>query len=332
MRARGDLRRVMRQFEWLCLAILLQAGFAHASSDAERALLDGRVQELVQTLGPRGSAAGAEEHLLLCRAFYAEDLFDQAQAECRAATQTSPLSSASFLWLGRVYGAKASRAKPLSAFVLARKVRASFVRAVQLDPADPAAVNDLGRYYVEAPAIVGGGLDQARALASTMALTSPTTQHHLLGLAAQKAGDTTTAERELRAAIAAADAAAAPGAWIDLALYFQQTKQPEKALDAVQSAVRVDRLHSPSLVDAAGLLTTLGQEPDVAIRCLQDYLSGSDLSDAAPAFKVHLQLADLLERRGDRVASEQERATAHGLAPGFGGVESAPVSTAQQVR
>ena len=55
------------------------------------------------------------------------------------------------LWLGRIYGEKASRVGFLSAAGLAKKVRTSFERAVQLDPKNWEARVDLAEFYLQAP-------------------------------------------------------------------------------------------------------------------------------------------------------------------------------------
>ena len=78
---------------------------------------------------------------------------------------------------------------PLAGFGLARKVRSSFELAVQLDPANLAALSDLGEYYVAAPSIVGGGDDKARALAARMMPQSPAAAHRLLARLAESNKD-----------------------------------------------------------------------------------------------------------------------------------------------
>jgi hypothetical protein len=70
-------------------------------------------------------------------------------------------------------------------------------------------------------------------------------------------------------------------------------------------------------VDAASILTTAHEEPDLAERCLNNYLSSRAKTDAAPAFKVHLQLSRLLAARGDARDASREVAAAAALAPDF---------------
>ena len=93
--------------------------------------------------------------------------WDRGIPACERATKLDPQKSLYHLWLGRIYGEKAVRAGFLSAAGLAKKVRASFERAVQLDPKSWEARTDLAEFYLEAPSIIGGGQDKARGQADT---------------------------------------------------------------------------------------------------------------------------------------------------------------------
>ena len=301
-----------------------------AESPAVRALLEGRVEEATALLhtslaqNPSDPAA----HQLLCRAFYAQDQAESAIHECELATTGAPandsLTAENFLWLGRAYGMKARRAGPLAGFALARKVHASFETAAQTDPANVAALSDLGEYYVNAPAIVGGGDDKARSLASRIMPRFPSPAHRILAMLADSNKELPTAESEYKLAVSTARGSEAQaGAWIDLAHFYQVHKRYDEAVAAVRSGLAADRAHGPVLVDAASILTDAHREPALAERCLRDYLSGHGRSDAAPAFKVHLQLARLLAARGQSAEADREAATAQALAPAFRSPHSA---------
>jgi len=279
----------------------------------------------------------AAAHLLLCRVAYAQEIIDDAVKECEAAASISPSSSEVQLWLGRAYGREASSANPLLAFSLARKVRDAFERSVRLDPANLAAGNDLGEFYVTAPLIVGGGPGKARRLsASLRSLGSPAAtaaSHRVLALLAEKEKDQATAEAEFQQAASVnapiapnsagpnppspAAASQASAAWIDLAAFYARHGQPDRAASAVRTGVSLDRARGANLVDAAGVLTDAGRDPDLAIHLLREYLSSTSRSDAAPAFKVRLQLGNLLSRSGDLASARQQYALALALAPTF---------------
>lgn len=304
---------ILRPLALLVLASSLPAFAAGDTAEANLLLQQGKVDQasalLHQTLSERPADAWA--HALLCRVYYAQDMADAAVGECEKAASNAPNDSDTQLWLGRAYGLKASHANPFAAFSYARKVAASFQRAVQLDPSNVHAMNDLGEYYVDAPGIVGGGLDKAQSLAAQMRPRFPAQSHRLSALIAEKRGDLGTAESEFKAA---ADTARTPEAYVDLGHFYQRHHEPDKAVAPLQAAIDTDHHRDAALVDAASILTAAHRSPDLAENVLREYLASSAKSDAAPAFKVHVQLGNLLASRGDTEGARREYAAALALA------------------
>ena len=303
----------------VAFSLLLLFSVRSLLADAAQAnafLQQGRVDEAAASL--RGLLAAnpgdGQAHQLLCRIYYAQDMGDNAIRECQLAASSDPASSDNQLWLGRAYGFKASHANPLSALSLAIKVRVAFERAVQLDPENIHALNDLGEFYVAAPALIGGGLDKAQALAARMQLHFPSQAHRLLALIAEKRKEDATAEAEFSNAVAAGKT---PEAYIDLGHFYERHHQPDKMVNALQSGIATDRRKGPSLVDAASILTDAHRSPELAATLLRAYLSSAAKTDEAPAFKVHLQLGDLLAHQGDPAAAHREYAAALALASNY---------------
>ena len=199
---------------------------------AYAALQEGRVDEASTVLRSTlvADPSDAYAHQILCRVFYAQDMADQAIRQCELAVASPAANdeqaSDNQLWLGRAYGMKARHAGPIAGFGLARKVQASFVRAVDLNPANVAALNDLGEYDVEAPFIVGGGIDKAQALAARLMPRFPGAAHLLLARIAEQTQDYKTAEFEFKQEVAALRT---PEAWIDLAQFYRARKRPDDA-------------------------------------------------------------------------------------------------------
>jgi tetratricopeptide (TPR) repeat protein len=294
------------------------------NAPAYQALQEGRVDDAANLLRATLAAdpADAAAHQLLCRVFYSQDAANEAIHECELAVAFRATddgqASDNLLWVGRAYGMKARHAGPISGFKLARKVQSSFASAVELNPANVPALNDLGEYDVAAPFVVGGGLDKAHTLADRMMPNFPGPAHHLLARIAQADNDLAGAESEFKQEIAAQRSTeSASEAWIDLAQFYQTHERPDDAVSAIKSGLAVDRTHGPVLIDAASILTAAHRAPDLAERCLRDYLSSNAKSDAAPAFKVHLQLSRLLAARGDTRDANRETAAAAALAPAF---------------
>jgi len=296
----------------LALSLPLRADHAQADSLLQQGRVDEASAMLREIVSSQPDNAKARQ--LLCRVYYAQEMADDAVRECELAAAADPNDSDTQMWLGRAYGLKASKANALTAFSLAKKVRTAFERAVQLNPANVHAMSDLGEYYVDAPAIVGGGLDKAQRLAQQMQPYSAARYHRLLAEIANKKKDTATAEAEYRAAAAAGKT---PEAFIDLGQFYQEKGQMDKAMAAVQAGVEADRKNDSVLVDAASILTATKRSPELAERLLREYLSSPAKSDGAPAFKVHMQLGDLLLKRGDAVGAHHEYAAALAMASNY---------------
>src|SRR5207302_10347449 len=151
------------------------------------------------------------------------------------------------------------------------------------------ALNDLGEFYVQAPAVIGGGLDKAQAIAFRMQPHFPAQAHRLLALNAEKKKENAIAEAEFSKAVSAGNT---PEAYIDLGHFYQRHQQPDKMVDALRSGIAIDRRKGPTLVDAASILTDSHRSPELAVTLLRTYLSSSGKTDDAPAFKVHIQLGE----------------------------------------
>jgi tetratricopeptide (TPR) repeat protein len=303
----------------VAFSLLFFFGVRFLLADATQAnafLQQGRVDEAAASLRELLAAnpGDGQAHQLLCRIYYAQDMADNAIHECQLAASSNPASSDNQMWLGRAYGFKASHANPLSALSLAIKVRIAFERAVQLDAENILALNDLGEFYVAAPTLIGGGLDKAQALAARMQPHFPSQSHRLLALIAEKKKEDTIAEAEFSNAVAAGKT---PEAYVDLGHFYERHHQPDKMVDALQSGIATDRRKGPSLVDAASILTDAHRSPELAETLLRAYLSSSAKTDDAPAFKVHVQLGDLLAHQGDPAAAHREYAAALALASNY---------------
>ena len=301
---------------WLTTVLLVIArpsAWAADRSVAERALLDGRVDEAVRLLGSVPAQDGPGQ-ILLCRTYYAEELADQAVQACDTALQTLRNDSNAQLWSGRAYGLKARTAGPFAAMKLARRVKTAFEAAFQLDPRNAAAANDLGEFYVGAPAIVGGGVDLASDLADKVMGSMPEAGHRIKAMIAEKQKDWPAAEREFRLATAVANR---PEAWVDLGAYFFRRSDGKQAVSTLEHAVALDPRHGPPSVDAATLLQENNWGLERPERWLRQYLDGSAKSDDAPTFRVHTKLAQMLKKDGDLAGAKIEINKALALASNY---------------
>jgi tetratricopeptide (TPR) repeat protein len=307
---------------FFALLLLIAAATASSADSAKAMLAAGRVDEAITELNGRLSSASAdaESSNLLCRAYFALDNWDRAEASCKKAVALDPQNGRYHLWLGRVYGEKADRVNFLSAAGLAGKVRDEFERAVQLDPNDLDARLDLAEFYLEAPGIVGGGEDKAREQARAVASLSPGREHWVYARIAEKKKDAATAEREYHQYIDLSKGDSE--AWLNLAIFLRRQKRYNEMEQAIVKLSEPPVSKPEVLVEAAEMLYRTGRNYPFATELLQRYLSSGPV-EARPAFKARYLLGLLLEKQGDKAGAAQEYRTSLSLVRNFGMAQQA---------
>ncbi|MGA8272850.1 MAG: tetratricopeptide repeat protein [Candidatus Sulfotelmatobacter sp.] len=301
---------------WLqCLLAMLLLSVAAVADAPQQLLADGRVDQAVQKLEQQIQATPtAEAYNLLCRAHFELDAWDAGIPACERAVSLAPDNGLYHLWLGRIYGEKADRTSFLKAAGLAKKVRTEFERAVEFAPNSCEARTDLAEFYLEAPGIVGGGQDKARAQADVLLSLNPGMAHWVKARIAQKNKDAATAEREYRAAIDATDGGAR--AWLNLAGFYRHNNRLDEMEQALRTMETRPLDHPAALMDGASMLFRSGRSYPMAIRFVQRYLASNTVEEW-PAFKAHYLLGELLEKQGDRQSAAGEYRTALSMAHTF---------------
>jgi tetratricopeptide (TPR) repeat protein len=237
-------------------------------------LAAGRVDQALETLHQQiHSAPTAETYNLLCRAHFELGAWDAGISFCEKAITIEPDNGLYHLWLGRIYGEKADRAGFMSAAGLAKKVRSEFERAVELSPNSWEARTDLAEFYVEAPGVVGGGKDKARAQANLIAPLNPGMAYWLRGRIAEKNKDADAAEQEYRIAIQVTHGGAR--AWLNLAGFFHHMNRLPEMDQALQKLESSSLDHPGALVDGAGIELRTGRDYPLAVRLLRRYFAST---------------------------------------------------------
>jgi len=281
-------------------------------TDVIHDLQQGRADHALELLQPVTAASSndADAEQLLCRLALQLERWDEAVAACQKAVTLDGSSSDNHLWYGRALGEKADRVSFIKAYGLAKRVKTEFETAVSLDPRNAEALSNLGEYYTEAPAIVGGGKDKAAQVAHRLDDVDQARAEELRGRIAMSNKDTAGAEMHFHAAIAATPRSS--NYWMILASFYQKQNDILRMQEAIHSGLQAQGGRGEPLVDAAHLLMRTGQDPQTVIRLLREYLASPDKSEEEPAFRVHLLLAGLLNKQGDveGAAHEIQDATA----------------------
>jgi tetratricopeptide (TPR) repeat protein len=302
---------------FVLIAIFLLPLHTWAADTPSDLLAAGRVDDAISQLSDKISSSprDAASYNLLCRAYFSVGSWDRAISACVKAVALDPDNSEYHMWLGRAYGEKADAANFFTAAGLAKKVRTEFERSVALDPDNAVARTDLAEFYLEAPGIVGGGQDKARAQADILARLSPAKADWVRGRIAEKNKDTVTAEIEYRAAIDGSHGSA--NAWLNLAGFYRKTGRFDEMQDALRHAAAASTDQPEVLVDAASTLLRANRDLAFASQLLRRYLASTTV-EQAPPFKAHYLLGNILEKQGDKQGAAKEYQIALALAKDFG--------------
>jgi len=306
----------------LVALVVLCSLAAGVAESAKEMLAAGRIDDAVAELNGRlaTTPSDAESSNLLCRAYYALEEWDRAESSCRKAISLDAENSRYHLWLGRVYGEKADRANFLAAASLAVKVRGELEHAVQLNPKNLDARFDLAEFYIEAPSIMGGGEQKARAQAQAIALLNPAREHWVYARIAEQKKEVATAEREYREFVEVSNGDAE--AWLNLALFLRRQARLDEMEQAIVRLGQTQAYKGAGLVEGSGLLYRTSRNFPLAAELLQRYLGGEPV-EAAPAFKVHYLLGAVLEKQGDKTGAAREYRASLSLVRNYGSAQQA---------
>jgi tetratricopeptide (TPR) repeat protein len=215
----------------------------------------------------------AEVQELTGRNHYMLGDFKRASEALEQAFQAQPSNADYALWLGRAYGRRAETSGPFTAAGWASKARQCFEKAARLNPRNVDALSDLFEYYLEAPGILGGGLDKAQAVAGQMAHLDASEGYWAMYKLAERSKDYSRAEEQLRRAIEAAPRSI--GKFIDLARFLTKEGRYQEAEQSFERAEKIAG-NSPRLMYArADLYIRTGRNLETAKALLERYLDAT---------------------------------------------------------
>lgn len=262
----------------------------------------------------------AEAQELLCRLHESIDQFDAAIAACETAHTAQPANANYTLELARAYGAKADHAGAFTGMRMVGRIRDTFEAAARQDPKNVDALSDLGEFYVDAPSLVGGGLDRARRLVGQIQLLSPARAARLQGMIDAKAGDNSAADASYARELAVSHSAEA---YVDLANYDRKRKLYDQAERNAVLAIEVDGARGPDSIDAASILMDINRNDAAAAKALRGYLAHEQVSAVPQYVRAHTMLGQLLQRQGDTAGAQEQFHAAIALAGNYAPAQKA---------
>jgi tetratricopeptide (TPR) repeat protein len=206
---------------------------------------------------------------------------DRAVEAMEQAAALAPASSDLQRQLGDTYGFAAQKAGMLSKMGLAKKCKAAYDKAVELDPKNLDARWSVMEYCRQAPGFVGGGMDGAYAQAEEIRKLDPN-----------------------RGRIALAT------------LYVSEKKMVE-AFGLFDEALKEDPANYTALYQLGRLSAMTGQRLDQGVENLRKCLTLTPPPGQPGAAPVNWRIGNILEKQGDKAAAKAAYEAAVAIDPGF---------------
>jgi len=289
--------------------VALPAQQSNPSVDSARRLFDvGNYTAAITALKSAiaQNANNAEAHYWLGRSYYEAKDLDNAVAEGERAIALDAKNSDYHRWLGEYYSEQADRQH---SFFLARKVKKEFEEAVKLNPSNIHARRDLEEFEIQAPGIVGGNKDDAKAQVDAIAAIDPVEGHLARAVYDQEVlKKPDLVEKEYQLVLEAHPAKIDP--YLEIADVYRQLNRPADMEPAVAAAEKV-KPGDPRIGFYRAVQHILANnQPASAEPLLKSYLATTpDRSDWPSHASARYWLGRVYEQEGKRQeAAEQYRA------------------------
>jgi len=276
--------RMIRPLFLLLLTALPLAAADQALRDQVEALFKQRQWADAQTVLEQAVAAApgdAETQGLLGRVYLTRGNAEAAVAAFEKATALDPQSSNYQRMLGDAYGISAQKAGLLGKMGFARKCKAAYDKAVELDPNNLDARWSVMEYCRQAPSIAGGGMDKAYAQAEEIKKIDPN-----------------------RGRIA-------------LATLYMSDKKAVEAFGLFDEALAANPDDYTALYQLGRLSAMTGQRIDAGITNLRRCLAMEPPAGQPGHAPVNWRLGNLLEKKGDKEGAKAAYEAAIAIDPNF---------------
>jgi tetratricopeptide (TPR) repeat protein len=308
--------RVSRFRFALCLLMLCcsrRANAQNAEVDRGAQLFNAKqYAEARAALAPISKTGDAWANYWLGRVAMAEKKFDEAEDHFDRAVKANDNVSEFYLWLGRATGEKAQRANVLKQPGLARKTKASWERAIALDPKNLDARDDIVSYYLRAPGIMGGSRDKASQQAEEIRKLDAYRGGFAAIRVADDAKEETRVEGELRRLVSSYPDSAVP--LVRLGIVFQTQQKWSDAFSLFDDVLMRKPADAVALYQLGKTAALSGQRLDDGQAALEKYL-GLPPAQGMTFGGAHFRLGNIAERRGDKTLAKKEYQTAVSMDP-----------------
>lgn len=299
------------------LSMLLLADAGAQSVQAIKSQLDVRDKKALVNAEAYAKANPnqAEAWVLLTRARLQAGKAEAAVASAEKAVKLAPNNAQSQYWLGNAYGARIGEVGMMSKMSMAPKLRGAFEATVALEPGNLDAREALLEYYLQAPAIAGGGKDKAVLQAREIAKRDAARGHMAQARIHLHEQNPAAAVKSYEAAYAAKPDSDAIR--LALGIAYQQSKRWADAYRHFRAWTKADPKAAPAWyqIGRTGVLSGLQLEEGIA--ALQIYLKLPRTGNEPQNQHAYYRMGQLHAKSGQKAEARAAFQNALKLDPGF---------------
>jgi len=229
--------------------------------------------------------------------------------------ELNPQSSAYHLWLGHGYTRQLATANFIRKGIIGRRIGAEYTKAVELDPGSIMAAEARLDFFLEAPAIAGGGMDKATAEADRIRALSPYHGGFAQAKIAEKTKDWQRAEREYRSLVRAYPDSSRPV--VSLALLLQNQERYPEALAAIDERLAVAPNDTVALYQFGRTAALSGLALERGEEALHKFLALLGGGDTLSRANGHYRLGMIREKQSDLAGARAAYDSAIALYPRY---------------
>ena len=264
----------------LCVAVCLSVASAAADWEQARKLYDRTEFEESLTVLKAIPEKDSRVYGLMGQNYFMIGEYKKATEALEKAVTAEPNNSEYVLWLGRTHGRRAEVANPFTVMGHASKAHQYFERAVALDPQNIEALNDLLEFYLEAPGILGGGLEKAKATVAQIGRVNLAEGQWAQSRIDEKRKEPGSAEAHLRRALELAPLQV--GRLLDLARFLSKQGRYQEAEENFARAEAIAPENPKLLYVRADSYIKSNRNLEVAKDLLKRYLSSNITPEDPP--------------------------------------------------
>lgn len=306
-----------RQIAGLLLSMVMVSMVQAQSPQDIKSQLDARDKKALVNAEAYAKAnpGNAEAWILLTRARLQAGKAESAVASAEKAVKLSPNSAQGQYWLGNAYGSRIGEVGMMSKMSMAPKLREAFETSIVLDPNNLDAREALLQFYLQAPAIAGGGKDKARAQVREIAKRDAARGHLAQAQIHLNEENSAAALKSYEAAYAARPEN--NNIRLALGIAYQQSKRWADAFRHFRAWTKADPTAGPAWYQIGRTSVLSGLQIEEGIAALQIYLKLPHAVNEPHNKHACYRMGQLYAKAGQKPEARAAFQSALKLDPGF---------------